>query len=119
MSKCPLVSHVEWCCSDVQTSAQFLNALFGWQFSAFGNNYLLFTPESGPAIGLIHRDPVPRGENCLVFIEVSSIDSYQAQAQALGGTVAVARTAIKNYGWYAQFNDPDANRIGLFEPLTK
>ena len=117
----PYVSHVEWCCRDIEKTAAFLHALFEWQFKPFGNNYLLCNPESGPAIGLLRAEHAGAGTSqidpCLVFVTVTSIDDCLQRAAALGGSVFVEKTAIPDYGWYAQLKDVQGNTVGLFETL--
>ena len=109
------VSHVEWCCQDIEQTATFFQALFGWEFKAFGNNYLLYSPARGPAVGLLRSERMIAGENCLVFVTVDNIESHLQHATAIGGKVHVKKTAIPKYGWYAQVKDPEGNIVGLFE----
>jgi predicted enzyme related to lactoylglutathione lyase len=117
MPKNPYISHVEWCCLDVERCAEFFHELFGWNFKPFGNNYLLCTPKSGPAIGLLRRGQIIQGENCLVFVTVESIETTLQRAKTLGGDVLVEKTRIPDYGWYAQLRDLEGNIVGLFEKL--
>jgi len=111
------VSHVEWCCRDIEKIAAFLQALFAWEFKPFGNNYLLCTPDRGPAVGLLRSDSANQGNNCLVFVTVNDIETVLQQATSLGAKVHVGKTAIPQYGWYAQIRDGDGNTVGLFEDL--
>lgn len=112
------VSHVEWGCRDIETTAEFFQALFGWQFKPFGNNYLLCNPEQGPALGLL-RSPSERHESCQVFVTVDDIDMQLQRAIALGGHTHVAKTLIPDYGWYAQIKEPQGNIVGLFEAMRE
>ena len=109
------VSHVEWCSEDIEKTAAFFQGMFDWRFKPFGNNYLLCTPEHGPAVGLLRSDHVTQGNNCLVFVTVDNIESHLQRAISLGGKVHVQKTAIPDYGWYAQIRDEDGNIVGLFE----
>ena len=111
------VSHVEWCCRDIETTADFFHALFGWQFKPFGNNYLLCNPGQGPAVGLLRGEPAVQ-TSCQVFVTVNSIDTQLQRANALGGRTYVEKTLISDYGWYAQFKEPQGNIVGLFEALN-
>ena len=111
----PFVSHVEWCCRDMEKTAVFFQNLFGWVFKPFGNNYLLCNPGQGPAVGLLRSERSTQGNACLVFIQVASINHCCEQVTALGGSVHVEKTAIVDNGWYAQIKDPEGNIVGLFE----
>ncbi|MGD8940874.1 MAG: VOC family protein [Gammaproteobacteria bacterium] len=116
----PFISHVEWCCGNIEKTAAFFQALFGWQFKPFGNNYLLCTLEQGPAVGLLRSErAATQGDACPVFVTVDNIDSQLKQATALGGNVHVEKTAIPDYGWYAQIKEPEGNIVGLFEAKNK
>ena len=115
MTNSPHVSHVEWRCTDLQRTRKFLTSMFGWKFEPFGSNYYLYTPEQGTCVGLIAADQVVPGNNCLVFIQVTSIMDYLKKAVSLHSKVVVPRKEIPNYGWYAQIYDPDGNIGGLFE----
>lgn len=117
MNQTPHVSHVEWRCTNLDTTRDFLSGLFGWRFLPFGNNYYLYTPTEGTCVGLIKADQVVAGNNCLVFIKVDSIESYLYAALGLDSKIVVPKTEIVEYGWYAQITDPDQNIIGLFEAL--
>ncbi len=112
------VSHVEWCCRDLEIIANFFQGLFGWEFKTFSNNYLLCTPEQGPAVGLMRRERVTHGDACLAFVTVDNIEAHCQRAAALGGSVYVEKTAIVGYGWYAQIKDPEGNIVGLFESMV-
>ncbi|WP_455212867.1 VOC family protein [Kaarinaea lacus] len=111
------VSHVEWCCRDIEKTAAFFRALFAWQFKPSGNNYLLCSPERGPAVGLLRSEQTTQGNNCLVFVTVDNIENYLQRASDLGGQVFVEKTAIPDYGWYAQIKDLEGNIVGLFESM--
>ncbi|MDH5324403.1 MAG: hypothetical protein OEZ68_04180 [Gammaproteobacteria bacterium] len=114
----PFVSHVEWRCTDLQKTASFFQALFGWHFDTFGDNYMLYTPGQGTCVGLLQTERVAPGNDCLVFIQVPSIATSLRQALDLDSKVLVPKKSIPNYGWYAQISDPDQNPVGLFEPLN-
>lgn len=113
----PFISHVEWHCRDLEKTAEFFQGLFAWQFKPFGNNYLLCQPEQGPAVGLLRTERPKRMEMCQVFVTVDSIKNHLQRAAALGGSVHVEKTAIPDYGWYAQIKDGEGHLVGLFEPF--
>ncbi len=112
---CP-VSHVEWCCRDLQRATGFYEALFGWRFQRFSNHYALHTPPSGGTrVGLMERQEVLPSGGLALFVTVNGLDEALSRAKALGGAVAEAPRDIPGYGRWAQLLDPDGNRIGLFE----
>jgi len=118
----PYVSHVEWVVADLEQTEAFLRALFGWDFQALGPRYRLYVPAdpNRVRVGLMQRRA--GGAPCymtLIHIQVDQIDPYLERTTALGGRVPVTRTPIPEYGFYAQVEDPDGNRIGLFEPSAR
>jgi predicted enzyme related to lactoylglutathione lyase len=115
MRPTPFISHVEWFCRDLERGERFLRELFGWHFQRFSQHYFLYTPEKGPAVGLMQREDFQPGNGCLVFIQVENIETYLEKAQGLDGGIAVGKTQIPDYGWYAQLTDPDGNIVGLYE----
>lgn len=117
MSSLPRVSHVEWCCRDLERARVFLEGLFGWRFEPYGVHYLLYTPAEGACVGLLQRDSVEPGQSPLAFIEVVDINATLSVAVDLGGHVLEGRTEIPGYGCYAKLTDPDGNIVGLFEAL--
>jgi len=112
---CP-ISHVEWCCRDLDAACRFFESLFAWRFRRFSRHYALYAPPSGVRVGLMERDAAA-ASGPGVFVTVADIDAVLAQAQALGGRLDESAQTIPGYGRWAHFLDLDGNRIGLFEPL--
>lgn len=112
---CP-VSHVEWCCRDLQRAMRFFEALFGWRFERISRHYALHVPAAqGPRVGLMEREVVPASGGLALFVTVPGLEPALEQVRALGGRIAEAPRDIPGYGRWAQFHDPDGNRIGLFQ----
>ena len=49
-------------------------------------------------------------------VEVDDLDRYLAEATAAGGTIAVAKLAVKGVGWLAYCRDTEGNIFGLMQP---
>lgn len=115
----PLVSHVEWGATDTTRTREFLTALFGWSFRRIGRRYWLHEPADPAAarVGIMPLDSVQPTASTLVHVSVPSIEAAIERACRLGATVAVAKTLVSDYGWYAQVTDPDGNLVGLFEAV--
>jgi predicted enzyme related to lactoylglutathione lyase len=45
------ICHVEWSSTDLERTRAFLAGLFDWEFQAWGEDYLVFTPPEGSAAG--------------------------------------------------------------------
>jgi predicted enzyme related to lactoylglutathione lyase len=115
----PYISHVEWCCIDPDRMAEFLKALFGWEFQPYGRHYRLYAPEDQTQVGLLQVERVEPAAGALAFVAVPDIDATLAQATALGSAIVVAKTGIPDYGWYAQISAPEGQIVGLFETLAE
>jgi predicted enzyme related to lactoylglutathione lyase len=93
----------------------FLEELFGWRFERYSTHYRLYQPAQGVAVGLLETAERQPGLSPMVHVRVADLDATLDLARMLGALVVVERTAVPGHGWYAQFEDPDGNRIGLFE----
>ena len=113
------ICYVEWHATDLKRTRQFLAGLFRWKFKVSTEDYWMFFPPSGVQGGLQKSAKVRPGTSPMVYVEVDRIEPYLKKAAALGGGVAVGKTEIPKYGWFALLKDPDANIIGLFQGRKK
>ncbi len=111
----PLISHIEIPSKDLDKSKDFYLKLFGWDFKAFGNGYLLFNNHKGIMVGLRKVSRIFQGDNTIFHVSVEDIDSTLKKCDQLGGSLKREKTVIPAMGWYALFFDPDGNTIGLFQ----
>lgn len=111
----PLIGHVEIPVKNLDKAKAFYDSLFGWDFKAFGNGYLLFNSHLGTTVGLKKTDEIAKGHSTIFHVIVPDIDVYLKKTEELGGKIARTKTVIPVYGFYALINDPDGNTIGLYE----
>jgi predicted enzyme related to lactoylglutathione lyase len=111
--------HFEWSSTDLKKTKEFLSGLFGWKFTPWGKDYLLFRTPDGPNGGIMKVDEVTSGKSPYVYIEVEDIEPYLDKANELGGGIDTPKKEIPKVGWFAHISDPDGNIIGLFEDLKK
>jgi predicted enzyme related to lactoylglutathione lyase len=128
-----LVVHFEIHASQPQRLIDFYGALFGWQFTQFGDMpyWSIDTGEGAIGIdspgrgingGLTQRQgPAPeRGapvNGCDVVIGVDGIDALFRKGLDLGGTEAVPLTDMQGIGRLGYLLDPDGNVFGLISPV--
>jgi predicted enzyme related to lactoylglutathione lyase len=110
-----LIAHVEIPTTNLDKSKVFYNKVLGWDFKPFGNGYLLFNNHKGTMVGLRKVDEVSKGESTVFHVSMPDIDSILKKAKENGGAVKRNKTVIPAMGWYALFNDPDGNTIGLYQ----
>lgn len=114
MSKHPIV-HVEFTVNDLKATGKFFSDVFGWEVQQMPEmNYAMF--ETGDKLGGGFN---PAGENTpagrtLAHIGTDDIDETLAKIEAHGGKTTVPKTEIPGFGWFAIFNDPSGNAIGLY-----
>ena len=113
------ITHIDIPVSDLDRAAEFYSGLFGWQIFAppgFEDYPMWQAPNKISGGGLAPRDESftqPRS-----YVEVDSIDETLAKVTESGGTVVMEKSPISETSWYAFFNDPDGNTIGLYEGAT-
>ncbi len=116
MAAHPIV-HLELFAQDPATSAKFYNEVFGWKIEVDPNfNYYQFAAEGGPGGGFVvagEQMPYKPGD-IIPYISVDDIDAALKQVEGAGGKTLLPKTEIPGIGWFALFNDPAGNRIGLY-----
>lgn len=114
------ITHVEIPVSDLAAGADFYSAVFGWQIAespGYEGYPMWRAPNqiSGGALTERTADFVqPRS-----IVEVDSIDDALTTVESLGGRVIMARSPISDTSWWALFEDPDGNVLGLYEGTTE
>lgn len=118
------VSHFEIPAEDLLEAQKFYGSAFGWTFKPWDESYIMVTAansnEDGMSIesGSINGGLQKRGsraQNPTIVIEVGDIDGVIDKIQVLGGNVPIPKEKIGEMGFYAQFEDLDGNRLGLFQ----
>lgn len=97
---------------DLESLTTFYRELFGWESEGFDANYRLVNPGASIAGGLMRcTDDVPA--YVTLYVAVDDLELALANAERLGGTRLVPPTQIPGVGWFAMFQDPEHNTIGL------
>jgi predicted enzyme related to lactoylglutathione lyase len=110
------VTHLEIPVTDFERAKDFYGTVLGWNIAdAPGfEDYPMWQGPNGESGGaLVKRSDdftQPRST-----VEVDSIDDVLAKVEASGGRVHTPKSAITDTSWWAVFEDPDGNVIGLFE----
>ncbi len=114
------ITHIDIPVTDKDRATAFYGTLFGWQISAppgFEDYPMWQAPNQISGGGL-----APRGEGFTQprsYVEVDSIDDTLALVEANGGRVVMGKHPITETSWWAFFEDPDGNVIGLYEGVTE
>lgn len=118
------VTHFEIPANDLEQARKFYGEVFGWEFNPWDENYIMVTATDVDDMGAptepgsINGGLQKRGSRApapTLVISVEDIDKTLSKIEELGGKAVVSKEMIGDMGCYAQFEDPEGNRIGLFE----
>ena len=120
------VVHFEIHAQDPARAVRFYAQVFGWSAQRWGSEeYWLLTTGSAAERGIDGAILARRGDppaagapvsGYVCTVEVDDLDRYLAEATAAGGTIAVAKLAVKGVGWLAYCRDTEGNIFGLMQP---
>ena len=118
------VTHFEIPAVNLERAQKFYGDIFGWTFNPYDDDYVMVTAsecddlgapiEYGTINGGLQRKG-PRAQTPTIVISVENIDTALKKIIELGGKVVIQKEMMGDMGSYAQFEDPEGNRLGLFE----
>ncbi|MEZ3160332.1 VOC family protein [Microbacterium sp. BWT-B31] len=114
------ITHIDIPVTDLGKASEFYSKLFGWQIAevpGYEGYPMWQAPNKISGGGLAPRSDgftQPRS-----YVEVDSIDDTLAAAVEAGATVTMPKSPISETSWWAAFDDPDGNTIGLYEGTTE
>src|SRR5262249_43047448 len=116
----PIV-HVEIPARDLEAASQFYAQVFDWWLDSSMPEYPVFQAEGGPGGAFVavrdeaseHGLKFAPGE-VLIYLGTDDIDAALVRVEAHGGKTLLPRTEIPSIGYWALFQDPTGNRIGLY-----
>ena len=109
--------HFEWACTDIEATQKFFEGLFGWEFTPWADNYILFRTPSGLSGALTQVDELEPSIHPLLYFEVTELEPYIKKASELGGEVISDVEEAPELGSFAILADPDGSFFGVFKPL--
>ena len=109
------ICYIEILSTDIKRTEQFFSSIFGWKFKKWDDKYGSFIPDQGIECGVSEVSKVEPCSNVIFYIEVDKIEPFLEKIENSGGKIKIQKTEIPDIGWFAHFNDPDSNTIGLFE----
>ncbi|MFS0884662.1 VOC family protein [Aeromicrobium sp. 179-A 4D2 NHS] len=113
------ITHIDIPVADTAKAQEFYAGLFGWQIQEYPGyeGYPMWQAPNGISGGGL----APRSEDFTQprsYVEVDSIDETLAKVTEQGGRVVMERQPISETSWWAIFEDPDGNVVGLYEGTT-
>jgi len=117
-------SYFEIPVADLDRAMAFYTAVFGYEFTRetiHGNEMALFPldPTADGIGGALSKGEVyvPSKTGTLIYLNVASIDETLARIQEQGSEILFPKTKAGEYGFVAEFEDSEGNRIALFQSL--
>jgi hypothetical protein len=105
---------------DLERATKFYESLLGVQLTRteMGPLKMAMFPWVENAAGaagalVMSQSYVPSHDGALVYFSVGDIDAMLAKVHAGGGITLMPRTGIGEYGFIAQFEDSEGNRVAL------
>jgi predicted enzyme related to lactoylglutathione lyase len=109
------VSYLEIPADDVERSAAFYEAVFGWSIRRHNSERASFDDGSGALSGSwVTGRAVARESGLLTYIYVDGIDAVIERIAARGGEVVKAPYPEGDL-WVATFRDPAGNLMGIWQ----
>jgi len=110
--------------TDMERAVQFYTSVFGFEFereTIHDNEMALFPlDENAPGIsGALAKGEIykPTKEGTLIYLKSKDIDKTLDQAIHNGGAVLFPKTSNGEWGFVAELEDSEGNRIGLLQAL--
>ena len=118
------IVHLEISAKDSAVSSKFYSDVFGWKIEVDPNfNYYQFKADGtmGLSYGaFVQADgQMYKAGEIIPYIGTDEIDRDLSKIEALGGKTVQPSTEIPGVGWFAFFQDPAGNRMGLFKTLPR
>lgn len=120
MSHHPIV-HIEISATDRKKSAAFYNQIFGWNVQPIEEmNYTTFSPGESELGGGFNPAPqnMPVGSTC-IYIGTDDIEASLKEIEKHGGKIIHPKDEIPGMGWFALFEDPAGNTVGLYTDMNR
>lgn len=119
----PIV-HIEIAVTDLGRSKHFYGEAFGWTFQDWEGGvvpYSIFHTGADGIGGALEQVAVSRpGGGVTIYLDVPDLEISLARAVAVGAVVTMPPVQISpEVGWAAAVDDPDGNRVGLFQPVER
>ena len=107
------VCHLEIPAPDLEKMQTFYGAVFGWEFTPMGDEYMLFSTGDGGG-GFDPALPVADG-GAVLILAVDDIQAALTQIEDAGGEGLTPKTEISgDHGSCAYFRDPCGNKMGIW-----
>lgn len=113
----PVANPFAWCdieVTDLDRAREFYGTIFEWEFTPFGDEFLLAAKDGALVCGLMKTDGAAAGRGLRGYVQTDDLEGTLERIVAAGGAVVKARQEIGgDFGWWAWFRDPSGVTLGL------
>jgi predicted enzyme related to lactoylglutathione lyase len=113
------ICYLEIPAGDVEESAAFFEAVFGWTTRRRGDGELAFDDAVGEVSGTWVTGRSPSADpGIVVYVMVDDIDAAVSRIVERGGEIVTPVTQLGEKDAHATFRDPAGNVLGLYQEPT-
>jgi predicted enzyme related to lactoylglutathione lyase len=113
------IGYLEIPAGDVEESAAFFEAVFGWTTRRRGDGELAFDDAVGEVSGTWVTGRSPSADpGIVVYVMVDDIDAAVSRIAERGGGIVTPITQLGEKDAFATFRDPAGNVLGLYQEPT-
>jgi uncharacterized protein len=120
------VTYFEIPVTDLDRAVRFYEAVFGYTLerkTVDGYDMALFpaaADQAGASGALVKGDVyIPSKSGAILYFGVRNIDAILTKATASGAKILYAKKDVGEFGFVAEIEDSEGNRIALSEPQVK
>jgi predicted enzyme related to lactoylglutathione lyase len=107
------IDYIELAVTDLPAAQRFYAAAFGWEFTAYGDQYAGIRDGSGAEVGGLALAPEVRPGGPLVLLWSDDLDRTLAAVPTAGGRVIAGPYEFPG-GRRFHFADPSGNELGVW-----
>jgi uncharacterized protein len=107
---------------DLDRAVQFYSQCFNCEFergSVHDNEmaFFIFDPKISAVPGALAKGKtyLPSLSGTLIYLSTNDVSLSLSKVTQAGGLELFPRTEVPGYGWVAEFQDCEGNRVGLFQ----
>lgn len=108
------IVHFDIGCRDKQTTSAFYAGVFGWEIGGGANEFSLSIKNAGLDGQIVALGHEPHNY-VMVYVEVDSIETVVAAAEAKGGGKAVGPVPLGDGRRFAWLKDPEGTLVGIMD----
>jgi hypothetical protein len=120
------VGYFEIPVTDMNRAIEFYQSIFGFEFET-GNidtiemAFFPFNEANSGITGALAKGEIykPTKAGALLYFNTESIDNVLKNVEKNGGKTLYPKTSVGEYGFVAEFEDSEGNRIALTEKLNQ